>query len=302
MAATPPIPAYALQMRGVLYALAATAIWGGNYIVARIVAGMVPPVTLSVFRWLGAICILLPFVLRPLLRDMPIIRAHLWYYLAISITGISAYTPLIYMAAAETSVLNMTLIATSTPVFTLILARCFFNEPITYKRLLGIAGAFAGIALLAAQGDMLLLLQLQFHKGDLLVLAASLGFAVYNILVRYKPAGTDNNAFLAVTFVIGCAALLPFMAWELLSGASVTLIASSLAAIGYLCIGPSILGYWFWTRAIASIGPANSSFIYYSLPLFSGIAALLLLGEPVLWMHVASGALILSGIILATKT
>src|SRR4030088_3747187 len=50
--------------------------WAGNIVLARFVAGHVPPMTLSCVRWIGAFLMLLPFAWRHLMRDWPGLRAR----------------------------------------------------------------------------------------------------------------------------------------------------------------------------------------------------------------------------------
>ena len=72
-------------------------------------------------------------------------------------------------------------------------------------------------------------------------------------------------------------------------------------AIVYLGLLASVGGFWFWNKAIVSIGAGNAALCYYSLPFFGGLGAVILLGEPVSWVHWASGALIIAGIVIATR-
>jgi drug/metabolite transporter (DMT)-like permease len=48
--------------------------WAGNIVLARYVAGHVPPMTLSCVRWIGAFLMLLPFAWPHLKRDWPALR------------------------------------------------------------------------------------------------------------------------------------------------------------------------------------------------------------------------------------
>ena len=50
--------------------------WAGNIVLARYVAGHVPPMTLSCVRWIGAFLMLLPFAWPHLKRDWPALRAR----------------------------------------------------------------------------------------------------------------------------------------------------------------------------------------------------------------------------------
>ena len=95
--------------------------------------------------------------------------------------------------------------------------------------------------------------------------------------------------------------LLPWALWEQQSSAWPTLTLASSGAVLYLGLFTSIISYFLWNHAVATIGPANAGMIYYTLPLFSGIEAWLLLGEPITSVHLLSGGTIVIGIFIATR-
>lgn len=292
-----------MNLNGALFALGATLLWSGNFIVARTLNDQLPPVMLSLLRWLLASAIILPFYRRDLKRDWPAIKAHWLYYLLVTLTGATLFAALTYTAAKTTSALNLTLITTSSPILTMILARVFLKEALTPQRLVGIALALAGVFLLAVRGDFSALLSLHFHRGDLLMLAASALFAVYTIQLRFRPAGTSSASFFTLMFVVALLTSLPLAAAEyaLTPDYFINVNAKVAGCLLYLALMPTIVSFFWWNRAVLSIGPGNASLIYYSLPLFSGLLGWLLLKEDVHWVHLASGALILCGILLATR-
>ena len=61
--------------------------WAGNIVLARYVAGHVPPLTLSCIRWIGVFLILLPFAWPHLKRDWPALRGSLPLMVLLSATG-----------------------------------------------------------------------------------------------------------------------------------------------------------------------------------------------------------------------
>ena len=289
------------KTQGAVFALLATAVWSANFVVSRGMADAVPPCTLAVGRWLTAFCAVLPFSLPALKREWPHFLEHWKYYLAVSLIGTSFFNTVIYIGAHSVPALNMSLIATSSPLFTIILARVLFGEAITRLRLAGIAIALAGILLLMAKGDLGRLASLSFGTGDLLLLSAAMGFSVYTLLLRKRPAGSSQSAFFAVTFGVGLLPLLPLSFWELGQAGPFHFTMGIAGAFLYMGLGASLFSFWCWTRAISAIGPAKAAVIYYSMPLFAGLQAVIFLGEPVRWFHLASSALILGGLFLATK-
>ncbi|MDL2316833.1 DMT family transporter [Desulfovibrio sp. OttesenSCG-928-A18] len=294
-------PVAGANARGFFFALAATIVWSFNFVAGRGLAEAMPPCTLALCRWLVAFVAVLPFALPQLRRQWRHFFIHWPYYLCVGVLGIAWFNTAIYMGAHSVSAVNMSLIATSSPLFTLLLARLFFGERISPARAAGILIALCGIVLLISRGDLTVLGTLSFHGGDLLLLSAAFSFSCYTLLVRKKPEGSGLAAYFTVTFGLGAALLVPFSLWELGAGARVVFSPALIIGILYMGLGASLLAFWCWSKAIGYIGPSRSAIIYYSLPLFSGIEAVLLLGEPVRWVHFAGGGLILGGLVLATR-
>jgi len=287
-------------LKGYSLVLAATAIWSGNFIVARVLANSVPPVTLVVLRSTIAIIVLLPFVLRPLCDEITLIRKHLGYLSLTAFLGLTVCNTLVYIAAASSQALNLALIAICSPAFTLVFARLFLRDTLTFRRIIGLITATSGVVYLITDGQPFRLAHLTFSEGDLWMLGQAASFALYSILVRMKPAELSPLTFLFSLFVLGLLFLLPWLAWELSGTKGIEFPPATVGAILYLGVGPSLLAYLCWNQSVAIIGPARAAFVYYCLPLFSGGEALLLLGEPINAVHVLSAIMILAGIIFAT--
>lgn len=285
---------------GYLCALAATVIWSGNFIVARALADTVPPVTTSFLRWVTALVVILPFGLGAVRRDMPLLRANLTYFIMAGITGVSVFNTFIYIAGRTTEAINMALIASSSPVWIIILSRILLGEAVTLRRAAGVAVSLCGTLVLVTRGDFTRLASLRFAVGDLWMLAAALTFASYSVLLRKKPEGVSALGSLTTTFAIGVVGILPMLAWEWGHGAQLAVTPAVVGAVLYIGIGASLLAYLCWSVAVERIGPAKSALVYYSLPLFSATEAALLLGETITLAHVASCALIVGGILIAT--
>ena len=287
-------------IRGHVLVVAATAIWSGNFIVARFLADSTPPVILVVLRSFIAAVFLFPFVIRPLWNCIPLIRKHLGYLALTAFLGLTMSNMLIYVAATFSPALNMSLIAIFSPVFTIIFARIFLLEALTFRRAIGLSIAISGVVFLLSNGRISNLKDLTFSIGDVWMLGQAASFALYSILVRVRPAELHPQAFLFSLFVLGTLFLAPWFCWELSGMTLGDFPPKTIWAILYLGIGPSLLAYWFWNESVGIIGPARASLVYYLLPLFSGVEGLFLLGEPVTWVHIVSGIMILAGVIFAT--
>lgn len=288
-------------LTGSLAALGATVIWSGNFVIARGMSEAMPPATLAFCRWTVAFLALLPMALPALIRDRALIRKHIRYLLVTALFGVTVFNTLIYVAGHYTEALNLALISTFIPVFIMLLSRIFLGEPLTWPRLIGLAIAVAGIVLLITRGHPAILLDMRLNVGDLVILFATLLFAAYSILVRRKPAGIGPTTMLGASFGLGLIMLTPWMLTEQALGAPVHLGWPLVGSILYIGLGASLISFWLWNVSLSRIGPTRAGFIYYTLPLFSGLEAAFFLDEPVTWIHAASGALIIGGVFLATR-
>lgn len=286
---------------GVLMAFGAIFGWSLNFVFARSLAGVVPPFTLSFMRICVAFIVLTPFAGKAFLQSWPVIRRRPVFYTFLAIVGLGYYNALVYIAGQTTSVINMALLALSTPVFTLILSRIFLGEKLTKRRLFGIAAAICGVTLLAARGDLSLLKTLSFHVGDLFMLTGAVFFASYNVSISRVDPEIRGNIFIYTIVVISVVSLLPCVAIEAALGMNFTLTPLAITGVIYLGVVASLICYIFWNGAIARIGAGNVALLYYTMPLICGIEAVLLLGEPLRWFHFASGALIITGVLVATR-
>lgn len=282
---------------GYLFAVGATAIWSGNFIVARGLSDAISPVSLAFFRWVVATVTLFPFAVTHLIREWPVIKKHRGYFCMTSFLGITTFNTLIYFAGQTTTALNLALISITFPIFVLILSRIVYKEPLTLKKTGGIILVLCGVLLLIAKGRLATLLNISFNIGDIWMLFASIIFAVYSLFLKKKPENISVIGLQMSTFILGLCFLTPFFLWELTTVTEPFLNRTTIPAILYVGIFASLCAFILWNKAIVVMGPAKAGMVYYTLPLFSGILGHLFLKEGVTILHFYSLVLILTGII-----
>ncbi len=284
---------------GSLFALGATAIWSGNFIVARGLSEIVPPVSIAFWRWVVAVIVFLPFALKPLVAERHMLLKNIRYLSLTALLGVTVFNTLIYIAGHTTTALNLSLIAITFPIFIVILSRILYGELITTKKILGIVLVTCGVVLLITKGDLSVLTNITFTVGDFWMLSASSIFAVYSILIKHKPQELSIWSFQLSTFSLGLLFLFPFFVWESATTPPVTYSITTILAILYIGIFASLTAFVLWNKAIITIGPAKAGLIYYTLPLFSGFLAYLFLKESIGIIHLISSLMIVSGILTA---
>ncbi len=284
---------------GYLFALLATAFWSGNFIVARDLSGSIPPVSIAFWRWTVALIVITPFAIRSLIRDWQTVKKNIPYLLITSILGITIFNTLIYIAGHSTTATNLSLIAITFPIFILILSRIFYNEKISLKKVIGICIVAMGVVLIITKGSLTILLNLTFSIGDIWMLVASIIFATYSILLKRRPKEISIWAFQISTFFLGLVSLFPFYMMEYISAPAFSFDTKSFISILYIGVFSSLTSFVLWNNAIEKIGPTKAGLIYYTLPIFSGLLAFLILKEEIGIIHFISALMIISGILIA---
>lgn len=281
-------------------AILATLIWSGNFIVARGMITQVPPITLAFFRWLTASIVITLLSWKQLKSNFHLLKQHWKYLLVVAFFGITTYNTLIYIAGKFIPAINLALIGTtSSPVFSIILAAIILKEPISTLRFTGLLLCIAGILTLLSKGSINTLIHFHFSPGDWWILTAALMFAVYNILVRKKPAGIGPLPFLWTTFILGTLLLMPAYLIESTQQPAIHWTPSIFLIILYLGVGNSVICYLLWNYSISQLGAGRTALFGNLIPLFSSIEALIILNEKVSWVHGVSALLVVMGLVLA---
>ncbi len=285
---------------GIALALTAVIVWSGNYVVARGIAQTVPPISVAFYRWFIASVCVIPIAWNKLKTDKAVVLQHKSYLFFAAVTGVTLFNTFIYLAGHHTKAINLALIGTTTaPIFATILASVFLKEIISTFRIAGMMVCFTGILFLLSQGSWQKLVNFHFEKGDVLMFISAISFASYTTLVRKKPATISALTFLMLTFVIGTVVLFPFYLYEHLTSPAVVWNMNLGYTFAYLAIGNSVLAFLCWNAAIKRLGASVTALFTNLIPVFSTIEAVVFLNEKFTNVHLVSGALIVTGLIIA---
>jgi drug/metabolite transporter (DMT)-like permease len=274
--------------------------WAGNIVLGRYVAGHVPPITLSCIRWIGALAILLPFSWPHLKRDWPALRARLPFILVLSATGFALNNTLSYWALQYTQALNALLIQSSGPLFVALWSLVLFGVRLTFAQLTGIAISMLGVLTIILGGDLAALAHIRFNKGDVMFAGALAVFGLYSALMPRRPV-THPLSLIVATMGCGSALMLPGVLWEFFNGVTLKPDVLTLATLAYVVIFPSALAYLFFNRGIALIGPNRAAPFFHLVPVFGSAMAILFLGEQPRLFHLIGYALVLAGVVIASR-
>lgn len=289
-----------------LLALAAL-FWAANPALGRFLVGSVPPISLSFWRWSGAVIVMAPLALPALWKQRATLRQDWLAVLVLGFLSVTGFTTLVYVGLRYTTATNLSLLNATMPVMILIVARLLLGHVIGRQRLMGVAVCLAGVVLIVGQGSLETLLAVRFNPGDPIILAAMLCWASYSVLLaRLKPR-LPMLPFQLAAFVAGWFFLGLGFAWEAAAGAAWW---PSPAAVGwvplvslvFLAVFPSVLAFLFWQKGIEATSPGTAGYFIYLVPVFGTLLAVLTLGERLYWFHFAGMAAIFAGIWLAQRT
>jgi drug/metabolite transporter (DMT)-like permease len=276
--------------------------WSLNWVIGKAVVGTISPLALTFMRWVIAVAVMMPFA-------YPLIRAHWpavkrsWKAIAwLGFWGTGLHNVFAYVGLHYTTATNGVILNSSIPILIIVTGWLVYRDTISRVQALGVAVSLSGVLAVLTRGDLSVLASLTLNRGDLIVLAGMVFWAVYTVLLRMKPAELPGLALLACCGMFGILLLAPLAAAELLFfGGRIDFAPASVAAMLYVGIFPSFIGYVFWNRAVAEVGSNVAGIFIHLMPAFGSLLAWMFLGERIRLFHLVGIALILAGIWLTAR-
>lgn len=275
--------------------------WSLNWVIGRAIVGHVSPLALTFIRWTVAVAVMLPFAWPEIRAHWPAIRTH-WKVIAwLGFWGTGLHNLFAYVGLQYTTATNGVILNSSIPIMIIILGWLIYRDTLTRLQSLGVVISMIGVLCVLTRGDPAVLAHFELNKGDLIVLSGMVFWAAYTVFLRMKPAELPGLAMLACCGVVGMLILLPLFLFEMafLDG-RVEINPATVAAMIYVGVFPSFVGYVFWNRAVAEVGSNVAGIFVHLMPAFGSLLAWIFLGERMQLFHFVGIALILSGIALTT--
>src|ERR1043165_3889337 len=196
---------------GLLCGLGAASIWGGMYVVSKVVLEIIPPFSLVTLRLiLGTIT--LAIVL--LIRGFPnISRRQVWQVVGVGFVGYGISLSLQFLGTKLSTAANGSLVTSATPAFVLLFAWILLREQITPRRLLALFLATLGVV--AVIDPRTAQLNPELFLGNLFLIGAAITWALYSVLVRKVTQDSDVLLFSLIAFMGGLPVTFAASAWEL---------------------------------------------------------------------------------------
>src|SRR5215212_10179268 len=280
---------------GLLCGLGAASIWGGMYVVSKVVLEIIPPFSLVTIRLiLGAIT--LAIVL--LLRGFPTIsRRQIATGLGVGFVGYGISLSLQFLGTKLSTAANGSLVTSATPAFVLLFAWILLKEKITTRRLIALFLATLGV--IAVIDPRSAQLNPDLFLGNLLLIGAAVTWALYSVLVRKVTQNSDVLLFSLVAFMGGLPVVIPAGAWELSTTGMGTITPGVIVGVLFLGIICTALAMVLWNTAFAFVDASVASLTFFAQPVVGTLLGWFFLKETITPLFLLGGLLIGIGLIIS---
>lgn len=288
----------ALRWAPLFLAFAALA-WAGNHVVARAIAGKVPPGSVNLWRWV-LVAVLVGLVsARTIAADWPAMRRHWMRLFLLGATGGGLFGTLQYVGLQYTTVVNMGVLNSVAPALIVAASVLLFRDPVRPVQIVGILVSLAGVLAMVCQLDWSRLAALAFNRGDLIILANMALFAGYSACLRLRPP-IALSSFLFALSIAAALANVPHALYEHAAGDAFPISVLSLGAVVYAALVTSIVAYVCWSKGVEALGPSRAGVFLHLIPIANAVLGISLFGETLRLHHVIGFLLVLTGVALAS--
>jgi drug/metabolite transporter (DMT)-like permease len=284
-----------------LAALSAVVLWGVSFVATKAALQEVSPVTLIFTRFaMGTVILFLMLAIR---RERLAPPRDAWPKLALmGFVGVFVHQMLQAHGLQLTTAVRTGWLIGLIPIWSAVLAAVFLHETFGARKVLGLVAGTLGAITVITRGQFSAgILGLPATRGDLLILASTVNWAVYNILGRDTLKRVGSARATSSMMLLGWAMLIPFFIREAGWHQYGSLSGTGIGAILFLGIGCSGLGYLFWYAALERIEASQAAAFLHIEPLVTFAAAVMLLGEPVAVSTLIGGVLVLVGVSIVQK-
>ena len=272
-----------------------------NLVVARGGVEFVPPISLAFWRWTIVFIILLPFTYFSLKKNFKIIQKEYKKLFFLGAMGCGVCGAFPFLAGQTTTVANMGIIYTSSPIFIILISALFFKEKITLTKIIGLVTCLIGVFAIIIKGDIEFLINLRFTIGDLWMLAAAIGWALYSIYLFYWKTKLEIFQRFTLVAFFGALSLFPFYIGEEIYFQRTVFNNDFFLWTIFAAVSPGIIAFTLYTLAQKQLGASLTGFTLYIFTVYAAIYGYILFDEQLENYHYLGTVLVFFGVYLAKK-
>jgi drug/metabolite transporter (DMT)-like permease len=270
-----------------------------NMILARGVAGSVPPFAIAFFRWSIVAIGLSPLIIAALRQQPDLLRKEGLGIAAAGFLGMFVCGGPVYLAGTTTSAINLALIMAMSPLMVLLFSLVMGLERVSRWQVIGMIIALSGAVLVITRGQASG--EHGLTQGDILVLFAMMAWAGYTLVQNRIGSGIGFLARIGMFAAAGALFSLPFAVHE--TWADPSAVLSLKAAKVYLFAGlvPGLFAYSAYSYLGSAFGALSTSLSLYLGPVVGAVLSIIFLGEAPTIIHLVGGVLSLGGMWLSLR-
>ena len=273
-----------------------------NLIVARGGVEFVPPVSLAFWRWVTVFLILLPFTFSSLEKKFKYVKQEYKKLFFIGSMGCGVCGAFPFLAGQTTTITNMGIIYSSSPIFIILISSIFFREKINLLRIMGLISCLVGVFIIIIKGNLSLLIDLKFTIGDLWMLASAVGWALYSIYLFYWKSNLEIFERFTLIAFFGAVSLFPFYLMEEIIFLKKTVFDSYFFMwVSFAAISPGIIAFTLYTLTQKKLGASVAGFTLYIFTVYSAIYGYLFFNEQLEYYHYIGTILVFGGVYIAKR-
>jgi len=280
--------------------IASSLFWSGNFFTGKVASLYdLTPFKLSFLRWSLAFLLLLPFTYGKIVKDFEKYKKNLPYLLITSVLGVAIFNSFTYLSLQTSMVINSSIMTSVTPLLIIFFSWLIFKTPTYFMQFFGIILSIIGVLLIISKANYINLINLNFTKGDLWMLAAVFSWGLYSVLLKKIDNTLSQLATLEVLIFFGIIFIFPFYIIESLNNSYLPKDLNEILMISYCAVFASIISFFAWNRGVSILGANKASLFLHLIPVFSSMWAIIFLGEKFSFFHLMGTAFIIFGIVLS---
>tara|TARA_Y100001935_G_scaffold255264_1_gene267390 strand:+ start:1587 stop:2507 length:921 start_codon:yes stop_codon:yes gene_type:complete len=270
--------------------------WAGNTIAGRMSTGEMSPMVVVFLRWLIISIFLIFFLNKKLISSLKSIRGKFVWLCLMGSLGLTGFNALFYIAAQNTTAINLGIIQGIMPAIILVGSVIIFKEVVNITKVAGLIISFFGVLVVVSQGDYERVILLSFNYGDIVMLCACFFYSGFTLGLKNKPV-IDPIVLMTYFSLSALIFSLPLLITEYcLGGNQLPATGTAWLTILYIAFVPSFLAQVFFIRGVELVGASKAGLFINFLPIFAAILGVLLLGERLYIYHLASLFIVLFGV------
>lgn len=281
-----------------IYPLIAVLIWAFNSIVNKLAADTIDPTAIAFYRWLIAFAVISPFVIVSVIKQRKVIKCHLIKFFVLGALGMCLFQSLAYYAAQTITAGLMGVANGMIPLLTLILSIFILHTKLTFNLAIGCILSLIGLIWLVSDGQPLTLLSNGINQGEMLILCASLSYALYGVLLKKWAIPVTPWASLYIQIFFGLLCLLPLF---IVYTDDMLLTEQSIPLVLFAGVPASIIAPFVWMTGIRLLGAYKTSLFLNFSSIFTIIIATIWLNESITMNFILGSCLVLVGVFIAQR-